>query len=813
MNYSLESPSVGLALNLEEATFYIESRNVPGWKIQRARMRLNYQPVAPWLMGRRIQRMGDWRQAGLSKVERMDSAHGPLDVRRLILPPDEHGVAVEVIFAVSQTLPMLTWRVRLQNQGNAPVSVGKLEMLEAGYLPPPSAADWRSYQPGQITFPQHPPEPVFFSNGWGSWDDTRTYATGERFRRTHLGPITLPMRKNPGTPHPYRTSCFSSDMFGVLGDRTSQTGMLLGFLSQRQHFGSLETYLNPLGSAISMWANGDQARLDPGSRLETDWACLFFIQTHSPDPLGLYMDAVAREHGLALPQEGELHTGWCSWYQFFTQITAEIIQRNLAEATRLRTDVPMTLFQIDDGYQAALGDWLTTQPAFPEGMAPLAAAARQSGMQPGLWIAPFTVHPRSELARRHPNWLLRNRWGRPVSAGWNWGVFHNALDLTHPEALAYVGEVIETTAHQWGYGYLKLDFLYAGALAGIRHDPSFSRAQALRRAFALIREKAGPQTELLACGSPLGPAIGLFDAMRIGPDVAPRWYAKEMGVSSLIRDEPGMPSARNAVHNTLLRAPMHRRWWINDGDCLVVRPDSDLTLAEVQSVASALALTGSPLLLSDDLAALPRERLEILHALLPLLGGRASILDAFDRPNPRLARLNLDGPTGPWQLFALFNWDDRPQTLALTRQEAGLLAGDYLVRSFWSGQAWRWEADFPALSVDLPAHGCAVLAIRAHAANQPAYLGSSLHISQGVELAAWQTAPGQVTLDLLRPGPAEGVFDLWLPGKVTLSQQSRPGSAEWQPLAPPQPTKGLPAQVMRFAVAFDRETRIEVNYA
>ena len=35
-----------------------------------------------------------------------------------------------------------------------------------------------------------------------------------------------------------------------------------------------------------------------------------------------------------------------------------------------------------------------------------------------------------------------------------------------------------------------------------------------------------------------------------------------------------MPSVRNALQNVLCRLPLHQRWWINDPDCLLLRPET-----------------------------------------------------------------------------------------------------------------------------------------------------------------------------------------------------------------------------------------------
>ena len=130
---------------------------------------------------------------------------------------------------------------------------------------------------------------------------------------------------------------------------------------------------------------------------------------------------------------------------------------------------------------------------------------------------------------------------------------------------------------------------------------------------------------------------------------------------------------------------MHRRWWVNDPDCLLIRPDSNLSLAEVKSFATVIALTGGPLLLSDDLTKLPTDRLRIAQQLVPLIGQRVRVIDWFDSSTPTMMRLDLENQTGKWHLIAAFNWDDEERDISITLDQFDLLEGNYVARDFWDG--------------------------------------------------------------------------------------------------------------------------------
>jgi alpha-galactosidase len=251
--------------------------------------------------------------------------------------------------------------------------------------------------------------------------------------------------------------------------------------------------------------------------------------------------------------------------------------------------------------------------------------------------------------------------------------------------------------------------------------------------------------------------------MRIGPDVDQRWKPYIKGSGTFLYNEYSVPSARNAIQNTFTRAPLHLRWWVSDPDCLLVRSDSQLTLAEVQSLATVIALTGGPLLLSDDLLPeYPEERMRIAEQLVPLIGRRGRVLDWFDETTPRLLRIDLENTTGNWHVVAVFNWADEEQDSNIAFEKIALPAGDYFAHEFWQGATTRISGSTLNLK-SIPAHGVKLLALRPAPTDQACYLGGDLHISQGLEVVQWSVTPKNLKLRLERPGKAQGQIYLYLP--------------------------------------------------
>ena len=233
---------------------------------------------------------------------------------------------------------------------------------------------------------------------------------------------------------------------------------------------------------------------------------------------------------------------WCSWYAYYETISEQQLAKDIQDLQGVGFDV----VQVDDGWEQMVGDWQPNH-KFPTGMKALAGRISDAGMTPGLWLAPFIALPGSQLARRQPGLLLRDARGEPVVAGHNWGTSYHALDLSQPAALDHLGELIHRVVHEWGFRYLKLDFINAGAAPGVRAGDA-EREQTYREALALVRRVAGDDVYLLGSGAILLPSLGLLDGLRSGPDVAPMWQ-------NYASDDPSDAMARNAVVNAV-----HRLW-------------------------------------------------------------------------------------------------------------------------------------------------------------------------------------------------------------------------------------------------------------
>lgn len=317
------------------------------------------------------------------------------------------------------------------------------------------------------------------------------------------------------------------------------------------------------------------------------------------------------------PRLPERLTGWCSWYNLYAAIDEPIILEHLAAAKTFRDAhaVPLDIFQIDDGFTPEMGDWLDVKTQFPRGMAPLLADVAAAGFRPGLWIAPFLVGNRSKLFAAHPDWIVTDAaTDGPLIAMHFYGEFrwhkrseeYYVLDVTHPDAAAYVSTVFRTWV-EWGARYIKADFLLHGMEYGPDrarwHESGLSRVAIWRRMMTLIRDAVGVDVIVSGCGCPLWASVGLVDAVRIGRDVGVTWHG-DYSAESLLRDL----QSRNHANGVL---------WQADPDCILLRDRfHEMTDAQVEALARFAGSAGGVTMTSDKLDELRPDRAALFAEIL-----------------------------------------------------------------------------------------------------------------------------------------------------------------------------------------------------
>ena len=318
------------------------------------------------------------------------------------------------------------------------------------------------------------------------------------------------------------------------------------------------------------------------------------------------------------PRTNQRLAGYSSWYNRYQNIDQAAIRSDLDGCKALFQ--PGDLFQVDDGWEPFVGDWLEPDAVkFPDGMKAAADEIHNAGFLAGLWLAPFVCETRSAVYREHPDWLLKVN-GKPWKCGFNWSGFY-ALDMDNPQVMDYLERVFDRVLNQWGFDLVKLDFLYGAAPFGTQTE---SRAGRMIRAMELLRQWCGYKL-ILGCGVPVMPAFGLVDYCRVSCDVGLDW--DDVWYMRLIHRE--RVSTKQAIGNTIFRRQLNSRAYLSDPDVFFLRDENvKLTPEQKDKLARVNALLGGVLLTSDDPAQYSPAAREQYRSLRELAGTEHIRVDA-----------------------------------------------------------------------------------------------------------------------------------------------------------------------------------------
>ena len=399
--------------------------------------------------------------------------------------------------------------------------------------------------------------------------------------------------------------------------------------------------------------------------------------------------------------------GWCSWYHLGLAVTQGDIERNAAflakrlpELVRTSTNGYRPVIQLDDGWMPRAqrwGDW-TANEFFSNGLKALATRVHRHRLEIGIWLAPFHVAADSELAKSHPEWLLKARDGSLLVDGRLDKPYH-ILDPTHPGAQRFLTDLFQGLRRD-GFTYYKLDFLYGAAYEAGRHDPEVTGTQALRLGLKVITDAVNPPGKpetsfVLACGAPLMPVVGLVHGARIGGDVGfPTIEDGKAGPPNL-----GFGLILSMARNQAARLFFDRSLFVVDAD-VVMATEPQLKPDEARVMMTIAALSGGVFMLSDDLETLAADRLALLRNpnVLGLVGQPAAEpVHLFSAPEreakdhwfsfpqelpPLWVRPEDDGGA----VVAVYNWSDNERPYRLHFSEVTSDGGTYEVSDLWSSR-------------------------------------------------------------------------------------------------------------------------------
>ena len=190
--------------------------------------------------------------------------------------------------------------------------------------------------------------------------------------------------------------------------------------------------------------NGSEYQLRPGESFTTPE----MIYTHSLRGAGgasRNLHDWGRNYGV-YHAERVVPTLLNSWEGAYFDFDAKVLKQMIDDAASMGLE----MFVLDDGWfgnkyprnaaNAGLGDWQVNRKKLPAGIDDIASYAHRKGLKFGIWIEPEMVNPRSELAERHPDWIVRPPKREAPETRRQW-----LLDLSNPAVQDFVFETFDNT--------------------------------------------------------------------------------------------------------------------------------------------------------------------------------------------------------------------------------------------------------------------------------------------------------------------------------------------------------------------------------
>jgi hypothetical protein len=657
------------------------------------------------------------------------------------------GLALSLRIRLYQTRPFVLMRISVTNVGSDTAVIRRFFLRS---------------MPGGIQTTAEPRG--FFTNGWyahspaGYLDRTsETYSTNYPYFSEYTPSFTFSRDLRFG-----RKGLFISELVGAV--ITQNEALVGGCISAADQFVHYLADISADFNLFELQSLADDIPLDVGASLSSEWLYLEWVPLPNVDPFAQYAFAIKRHMNLNSPAVVPL--GWRSRDDEVQDLSEAGFFDVIAGLALFNRELPVKRIEVCSGYQSEAGDWSRrNEDKFPHDSGWIAKRIVGSGMIPEITLSPLIVFPHSAISQNHSDWLLRTDRNAHFTMNLPMGAVR-CLDVTHPAAYAYLTRIIGEIVNQWGYKGIRLAHMYIGSVNGQRYNQRMTRAQALYRAYRCIREAAGSDIFITANQSPYGPAIGLVDSMAVSESSELTWQTETKSTWTRKTSDRELSCIRNSLLNTLNRAWMNGRLWINESGTLTLDQQiSTLTMEELLTQITIFGLSGSAVTLSDNLASVKPEIQELLAVLFPPLLEGLDVVDQFDATLPEVAVVNVGRSWGHWQLVALFNWSDEfverdlPASLNLDIQTA------YHLVDFWEQRYFLMKSDsaWPVLHLD--PHGVVLLSLRPVVTETAHLVATTFHISQGGEIIDFITENCHASVNMDIGRTARGSVWLALPEK------------------------------------------------
>ncbi|MGQ7856734.1 alpha-galactosidase [Pedobacter sp. WC2501] len=539
-----------------------------------------------------------------------------------------------------------------------------------------------------------------------------------------------------------------SYLFLTVAEPKSLNGIVAGCLTHDRGDGVLFSKVQNGQVVLKMQVDYGRLPIPVHASIATETFVLGYF-TDARKGQELFADLLSRQYHIKLKDKSATY---CTWYdEFAGKAGTESSIKEISEFARKELK-PFGFggIQIDDGWQGgpvidgpARGfEAVNPNGPYAKGLGDVGKLVNKNGFRFGLWWMPFGRNDQAPEYTDKQNWFARKKNGELFRVAKFGGT---CLDLTRPEVKENI-KLIVNNMKRWDVNYFKMDGLWTGTATEINYindgykddhmenispfyDTSKTQIESFRDGLKLIRNTAGKDVFISGCAisqnmRSLGGAIGLVDAMRVGPDYN--------------HDKQGIKTG--PIRASRLYFLNGKVWW-NDPDPVKVRASNAVgsadaassgkaTLSSARLAASFVSLANDFFLLSDYLPHLPKDRLEILKRTMDGYNAEIRPIDYFENNIPNFWEAHQVQGHVHRHLIGMFNWENGDTTLSISLKKGGLASGrSYYGFDFWSDKLLPVFKD--VLTMPLAAQSCAIVSLRP-VQTFPQVISTSRHISQGM---------------------------------------------------------------------------------
>ncbi|WP_240703138.1 discoidin domain-containing protein [Cohnella luojiensis] len=440
---------------------------------------------------------------------------------------------------------------------------------------------------------------------------------------------------------------------------------------------------------------------------ETVTSDKFFLAYYDDYQSGL--EEYGEVYNIAEPHlkwDGAVPMGYNTYYSHYNYATAEAMYPLVDYMAEHLKPLGYEYFNLDGGFQPEAGL------PFDDGMQAFADYVHGKGLKVGGYQTPFTIYdawmdlPVPGTPYTHRDICLKDENGKLIRTY----IGTYAMDLTHPGAQIALRSAIQKYI-DWGFDYLKLDFIDMGMYDGQHYDPSVNGVQAYRIGMGIIRDM------VLAADRPI--YINESIATLLPAAFA---HGRRSGCDTTIGVD-GYSGIERQAFNTAAS------WWTNgtlyeynDPDMIIPENFAQgfwykYSQKEGKQLATTVAMGGGHWLAGDNFHFLSQERMDILEnkELLKLVGmGKAakpvSMTNVYHKGERSPSVLYLTDNNGDVYV-GLTNWNTKGEvSISVAFSDVGLNPNaKYTLTEIYSGKSLGKESE--KFTYTLPPKGTAIVKV------------------------------------------------------------------------------------------------------